>query len=220
MRTRTRTIPAGIVSRYPIYNLLGDWNKAAWHKYSRNIELHNQCVFLHSHPPLPRVRASRQTPDADSGRTLRWDSRCRLMSTILSHPAPRFGETIRIESPDDDVDFICTFPGALEWGRGLIGIDFTMWPLFKTLSVDNILTICEVSVCARSLTAYLPRCTSRAGNERKLTLLTFLVLLWNYPGRALAWRTCAIPIPASILARSGSRDDQVPSRAPRLAGRR
>jgi len=100
-----------IVSRYPIYNLLGDWNKAAWHKYSRNIEMHN-----------------------------------RLMSHILRQPAPRLGETFRIESPDDDVSFVCTFPGALEWGRGLIGVDFIMWPLFKTLSIDHILTICEIAL--------------------------------------------------------------------------
>ncbi len=97
-----------IVSRFPIYNLLSDWNRAAWHKYSRNIEKHNQ-----------------------------------LMSTILRHPAPRIGETFSITSPDEDVAFVCTFPGALEWGRALIGIDFTMWPLFKTLSIENILSICE-----------------------------------------------------------------------------
>lgn len=97
-----------IVSRFPIYNLLGDWNKAAWHKHSRNIEKHNQ-----------------------------------LMSTILRHPAPRIGETFSIQSPDEDVAFVCTFPGALDWGAATLGVDFTMWPLFKTLSVDNILTICE-----------------------------------------------------------------------------
>lgn len=100
-----------IVSRYPLYNLLGDWNKMAWHKYSRNIEMHNQ-----------------------------------LMSTILRHPAPRLGEKFSVGSPDKDLSFHCTFPGALEWGTGLIGIDLTMWPLFKTLSVDNILTICEVAL--------------------------------------------------------------------------
>ena len=107
-----------IVSRFPIYNLLGDWNKAAWHKHSRNIEKHNQ-----------------------------------LMSTILRHPAPRIGETFSIQSPDEDVAFVCTFPGALDWGRAVLGIDFTMWPLFKTLSIDNILTICEhaIAPCGRVL---------------------------------------------------------------------
>ena len=100
-----------IVSRYPLYNLLGDWNKMAWHKYSRNIEMHNQ-----------------------------------LMSTILRHPAPRLGEQFSVGSPDKDLSFHCTFPGAMEWGTGLIGSDLTMWPLFKTLSLDNILTICEVAL--------------------------------------------------------------------------
>lgn len=100
-----------IVSRYPLYNLLGDWNKMAWHKYSRNIEMHNQ-----------------------------------LMSTILRHPAPRLGEKFSVGSPDKDLSFHCTFPGALEWGTGLIGTDMVMWPLFKTLSLDNILTICEVAL--------------------------------------------------------------------------
>ncbi|MCO5549586.1 hypothetical protein L7F22_003058 [Adiantum nelumboides] len=100
-----------IVSRFPLYNLLGDWNKMAWHKYSRNIEMHNQ-----------------------------------LMSTILRHPAPRLGEEISVGSPEKDVSFHCTFPGAVEWGTGLIGIDFTMWPLFSTLSLDNILTICEIAL--------------------------------------------------------------------------
>ncbi|CAO1639312.1 unnamed protein product [Sympodiomycopsis kandeliae] len=100
-----------IVSRYPLYDLLGDWNKWAWHKYSRNIEMHNK-----------------------------------LMSTILSKPAPRLGEHFVVDSPDGDLAFSCTFPGALEWGTGLIGVDFTMWPLFKTLTVDNILTICEIAL--------------------------------------------------------------------------
>lgn len=100
-----------IVSRFPLYDLLGDWNKMAWHKYSRNIEMHNQ-----------------------------------LMSTILRHPAPRLGEEISVGSPEKDLSFHCTFPGAVEWGTGLIGIDFTMWPLFSTLSLDNILTICEIAL--------------------------------------------------------------------------
>ncbi|UZJ56941.1 hypothetical protein CBS101457_006261 [Exobasidium rhododendri] len=100
-----------IVSRYPLYNLLGDWNKMAWHKYSRNIEMHNQ-----------------------------------LMSTILRHPAPRLGEKFIVGSPEKDLSFHCTFPGAMEWGTGLIGTDLSMWPIFKTLSLDNILTICEVAL--------------------------------------------------------------------------
>ncbi|CAO1623980.1 unnamed protein product [Parajaminaea phylloscopi] len=111
-----------IVSRYPLYDLLGDWNKWAWHKYSRNIEMHNK-----------------------------------LMSTILSKPAPRLGGSMVIESPDGDLTFSCTFPGALEWGTGLIGVNFTMWPLFKTLSLDNILTVCEIALAPNGRVLFLSR---------------------------------------------------------------
>lgn len=111
-----------IVSRYPLYDLLGDWNKMAWHKYSRNIEMHNQ-----------------------------------LMSTILRHPAPRLGEKFRVASPDKDVTFQCTFPGALEWGTGLIGTDTTMWPLFKSLSLDNVLTLCEIALAPQGRILFLSR---------------------------------------------------------------
>lgn len=111
-----------IVSRYPLYNLLSDWNKMAWHKYSRNIEMHNK-----------------------------------LMSTILRHPAPRFGEEISVSSPENDLTLNGTFPGALEWGTGLTGIDFALWPLFKTLSVDNILTICEIALGYNGRILFLSR---------------------------------------------------------------
>ncbi|KAN0065834.1 Protein N-terminal and lysine N-methyltransferase efm7 [Thecaphora frezii] len=111
-----------LVSRYPIYNLLSDWNKAAWHKYSRNIEMHNK-----------------------------------LMAAILRQPAPRLGETFRLESPDEDLKFVCTFPGALDWGRGLISIDFVMWPLFKALSIDNVLTVCEIALSPAGRVLFLSR---------------------------------------------------------------
>lgn len=111
-----------IVSRYPLYDLLSDWNKWAWHKYSRNIQMHNK-----------------------------------LMSTILSKPAPRLGGALVVKSPDGDLAFSCTFPGALEWGTGLIGVNFTMWPLFKTLSLDNILTICEIALAPNGRVLFLSR---------------------------------------------------------------
>lgn len=74
------------------------------------------------------------------------------ISKILAHPAPRAGELIRLDaSPknhDDEatLEVIARFPGGLDFGRGLVDINFTMWPLFKCLNIDNILTICEVSL--------------------------------------------------------------------------
>ena len=136
-----------IVSRYPIYNLLGDWNKAAWFKYSRNIEMHNK-----------------------------------LMAAILRHPAPRIGETFRLSSPDEDLSFICTFPGALDWGRGLLGIEFSMWPLFKALSVDNVLTICEIALAPAGRILFMSRHPALLGMAVETT--KYLVELCGWKGVA------------------------------------
>ena len=73
------------------------------------------------------------------------------ISKILSFPAPRPGEIIRLDASaksdgaETSLEVVARFPGGLDFGRGLVDINFTMWPLFKCLNVDNILTICEVS---------------------------------------------------------------------------
>jgi hypothetical protein len=72
------------------------------------------------------------------------------ISKILAHPAPRAGDLIKLDaSPksdggDSNLEVIARFPGGLDFGRGLVDINFTMWPLFKCMNIDNILTICEV----------------------------------------------------------------------------
>jgi EEF1A N-terminal glycine/lysine methyltransferase len=74
------------------------------------------------------------------------------ISKILSFPAPRPGEIIRLDASakndgaETSLEVVARFPGGLDFGRGLVDINFTMWPLFKCLNIDNILTICEVSV--------------------------------------------------------------------------
>lgn len=85
------------------------------------------------------------------------------ISKILAHPAPRAGELIKLDASltplagrssagasgstnieDTSLEVIARFPGGLDFGRGLVDINFTMWPLFKCLNIDNVLTICEV----------------------------------------------------------------------------
>lgn len=85
------------------------------------------------------------------------------ISKILAHPAPRAGDLIKLDaSPksdgsDSNLEVIARFPGGLDFGRGLVDINFTMWPLFKCLNIDNILTICEV----------------RLGNMHSIALLNY-----------------------------------------------
>jgi EEF1A N-terminal glycine/lysine methyltransferase len=72
------------------------------------------------------------------------------ISKILAHPAPRAGDLIKLDASakndggETSLEVIARFPGGLDFGRGLVDINFTMWPLFKCLNIDNILTICEV----------------------------------------------------------------------------
>lgn len=140
-----------IISRYPLYDLLGDWNKWAWNKYSRNIEMHNK-----------------------------------LMSTILAKPAPRLGTMTIVESPDKDLAFSCVFPGALEWGTGLIGHNVTMWPLFRTLSLSNILTICEIALAPNGRVLFHSRHPALLGLA--VETIKYLVELRGWQG--VANQTC------------------------------
>src|SRR5438128_8075354 len=76
---------------------------------------------------------------------------------ILAHPTSRGGDLVRLDaSPSSssahaptrphnhhdsmdsslrhsNLEVIAHFPGGLDFGRGLIDVNFTMWPLFKCL---------------------------------------------------------------------------------------
>lgn len=92
------------------------------------------------------------------------------ISKILSFPAPRPGEVIRLDASaksdgaETSLEVVARFPGGLDFGRGLVDINFTMWPLFKCLNIDNILTICEVSIpcCCDSCLIRSPMITHRS----------------------------------------------------------
>ncbi|KAG6851061.1 hypothetical protein H0H93_002953 [Arthromyces matolae] len=106
-----------LVSRHPVYDLMRDYLTLSWARFSKDVQSHTLQI-----------------------------------SKILAHPAPRAGDLIRLDaSPksdgiDSNLEVIARFPGGLDFGRGLVDINFTMWPLFKCLNIDNILTICEIAV--------------------------------------------------------------------------
>lgn len=105
-----------MVSRYPIYDLMRDYLTLSWARFSKDVQSHTLQI-----------------------------------SKILSFPAPRPGEIIRLDASaksdgaETSLEVVARFPGGLDFGRGLVDINFTMWPLFKCLNIDNILTICEAS---------------------------------------------------------------------------
>jgi EEF1A N-terminal glycine/lysine methyltransferase len=111
---------SALVSRHPVYDLMRDYLTLSWARFSKDVQSHTLQI-----------------------------------SKILAHPAPRAGDLVRLDaSPkgnsgeESTLEVIARFPGGLDFGRGLVDINFTMWPLFKCLNIDNILTICEV--CPRN----------------------------------------------------------------------
>jgi hypothetical protein len=109
------------------------------------------------------------------------------ISEILSLPAPRAGDLIKLDAsataksdaasaggPDTSLEVIARFPGRLDFGCGLVDINFTMWPLFKAPNIDNILTICEVSTWRISVFCVLITQKDCAGTDRENSLLLLL----------------------------------------------
>jgi nicotinamide N-methyltransferase len=102
-----------LVSRHPIYDLMRDYLTLSWARFSKDVQSHTLQI-----------------------------------SKILAHPAPRAGDLIKLDasaksdSGEASLEVIARFPGGLDFGRGLVDVNFTMWPLFKCLNIDNILTLC------------------------------------------------------------------------------
>ena len=102
-----------LVSRHPIYDVMQDYLRLSWARYSKNAKFHMTQI-------------------------------CR----ILNHENPRPGELYRLAvscGGDESISVEATMPGALDFERGIVKVDYQMWPLFQAVDVDHILTCAEVS---------------------------------------------------------------------------
>lgn len=143
-----------LVSRHPVYDLMRDFLTLSWARFSKDVQSHTLQI-----------------------------------NKILSHPAPRASELIRLdasprsESLDNALEVIARFPGYLDFGRGLVDINFTMWPLFKALNVDNILTICEIALSPTGKILFISRHPAMLGIA--VSTIKYLVELRGWNGIAL-----------------------------------
>ncbi|VDB84478.1 unnamed protein product [Peniophora sp. CBMAI 1063] len=148
-----------LVSRHPIYDLMRDYLTLSWARFSKDVQSHTLQI-----------------------------------SKILSHPSPRPGDLIKLDASatppganpgpsDTSLEVIARFPGGLDFGRGLVDINFTMWPLFKALNLDNILTICEIALAPTGRVLFFSRHPAMLG----IAVLTikYLVELRGWNGIAL-----------------------------------
>ncbi|EAU93109.1 DENN domain-containing protein [Coprinopsis cinerea okayama7 len=143
-----------LVSRHPVYDLMRDYLTLSWARFSKDVQSHTLQI-----------------------------------SKILAHPAPRAGELVKLDaSPKSDggdstLEVIARFPGGLDFGRGLVDINFTMWPLFKCLNIDNILTICEIALAPTGKVLFFSRYPAMLGIA--VNTIKYLVELRGWNGVAL-----------------------------------
>ncbi|KAG6911964.1 hypothetical protein DXG01_000212 [Tephrocybe rancida] len=143
-----------LVSRHPVYDLMRDYLTLSWARFSKDVQSHTLQI-----------------------------------SKILAHPAPRAGDLIKldaspkIEGGDSNLEVIARFPGGLDFGRGLVDINFTMWPLFKCLNIDNILTICEIALAPTGRILFFSRHPAMLGIA--VSTIKYLVELRGWNGISL-----------------------------------
>ncbi|MBW0481814.1 hypothetical protein O181_021529 [Austropuccinia psidii MF-1] len=105
-----------LISRFPIYDLLTDYLRINWARYHHAIGKHSQ-----------------------------------QMIKILNFPISNSNSLIKIpvgnRSNESNTCFILNLPGKknLTFG-GLDQVNFTMWPVFKSLSLSNIISIYEIGL--------------------------------------------------------------------------
>ncbi|KAJ7071033.1 DENN domain-containing protein [Mycena amicta] len=143
-----------LVSRHPVFDLMRDYLTLSWARFSKDVQSHTLQI-----------------------------------SKILAHPAPRPGDLIKLdaspqsEGGDSSLEVIARFPGGLDFGKGLVDINFTMWPLFKSLNLNNILTICEIALAPTGRVIFFSRHPAMLGIAVATT--KYLVELRGWSGIAL-----------------------------------
>ncbi|KZT44375.1 hypothetical protein SISSUDRAFT_976953 [Sistotremastrum suecicum HHB10207 ss-3] len=149
-----------LVSRHPVYDLMRDYLTLSWARFSKDVAAHTLQI-----------------------------------SKILSAPAPRAGDIVRLdasastgaganaEESQGTLEVVCRFPGGLDFGRGLVDMNFTMWPLFRCLNLDNILSICEIALAPTGRVLFLSRHPAMLGIA--VSTLKYLVELRGWSGIAL-----------------------------------
>ncbi|OCF45755.1 hypothetical protein I317_00243 [Kwoniella heveanensis CBS 569] len=104
-----------MVSRFPIYDVLQDYLRLSWARFSKNAKVHMTQV-----------------------------------NRLLNFDPPRPGDVFKIpvgEKPEDEVVVESHMPGGLmDFDKGLMKVDFQLWPLFQAIDLDHILTCAEVAL--------------------------------------------------------------------------
>ncbi|KAG8803291.1 hypothetical protein FRC17_006213, partial [Serendipita sp. 399] len=88
-----------------------------------------------------------------------------------------------VSSPSTTLEMVCRMPGGLDFGQGLVDVNFQMWPLFCSLSLDNILTCCEIALSPTGRVLFISKHPAMLGIA--VSTIKYLVELRGWSGIAL-----------------------------------
>ncbi|KAF3031609.1 hypothetical protein E8E12_001835 [Didymella heteroderae] len=145
-RDATYWIPycLSFLSRYPLYNLLGDYLRGMWTHWNE------RTSFFHAEE----------------------------VSRLLSFPAPRLNDMIRIDMKDYALCY--QFPSSPRDFQ-----NFAMWPLFTCLSIPNIVGVIEAAVSPTGRIIFTSRYPS---------ILTIAAETVRYCVRVYEWSGLYVPV--------------------------
>jgi hypothetical protein len=69
---------------------------------------------------------------------------------VLNTAPPRPGETFRLRvgtNLKDEIAIESRMPGAVDFEKGIVKVDYQLWPFFQAIDLDHILVCLEVSFC-------------------------------------------------------------------------
>ncbi|KIM25078.1 hypothetical protein M408DRAFT_26482 [Serendipita vermifera MAFF 305830] len=156
-----------LVSRVPIYDLMRDFLTFSWARFSKDVHSHTLQIAKILSAPVPKPGEFIKL-DASPGAE-KEKERDRSGKAISSSPA--------------SLEMICRMPGGLDFGKGLVDVNFQMWPLFCCLSLDNILTCCEIALSPTGRVLFTSRHPAMLGIA--VSTIKYLVELRGWNGIAL-----------------------------------
>ncbi|GAA6001867.1 hypothetical protein JCM10207_002357 [Rhodosporidiobolus poonsookiae] len=132
-----------LVSSSPLYSFLSDVVRLSWARYHTDIARH-----------------------------------ALQMERALNTPAPRPGEKaslpVSVGEKQTDTFFVATMPGEIDWTTGApLQHDFPVWPVFRALHADNLLTIAELALAPLGRIIFISRNSLMLG----IATLTFQTIL-------------------------------------------
>ena len=68
---------------------------------------------------------------------------------LLNTATPRPGELYRLRvgtARDDDIALEAYMPGAVDFEKGIVKVDYQLWPLFQAVDFDHLLVCIDVSI--------------------------------------------------------------------------